>query len=272
MKSRLLNLQLQLQDWYEAVETAIDLSRELQAYKTFPLEWQKISWMIQEILAYVDELMHLELFVEVYDVLQSLRRISKDSPEVPVEDSGPSTGFLPENTITEIDQRWYEVKHILDSKSVWIRDRTSPLVGSHQQMEAKINEIESQPPEITPTNPALAQATKDYGYTFPDPISTADIVMTQKEEDQRPGTPPPVRVENENPQVGMVRSRQLVKAKRALKLSRQRKNISRLLRLPKPPSTDIPPGPTLPEIELSELAPSSTVPRTEIPESISQST
>ena len=263
LKSRLLNLHLQLQGWYDAAETAIDLSRELQAYETFPLEWQKASWMVQEILACVDQLMHQELFVKVYNVLQSLRRISTDSPETPVANCRSSTGFLPENTITEIDQRWCEVKHILDSKDVRIRDRTLPLVESHQQIEAKSNEIESQPSDITPTISEMAQATKDYGYTFPDPISTADIIMTQEEEDQRPGTPPPVRVENENPQVDMARSWQPVRAKRALNLSRHRKNISRLLRLPKPPRTGIPPDSTLPEIELSELPPSSTVPMIE---------
>ncbi len=238
LKSRLLNLHLQLQDWHNAAQTAIDLSRELQERDVFPLESQKIWWMFQEILACVDELMHQELYVNAYQVLHSLTRPKSDGLEFSVEALDASY-FLTGNLRAEIDQKWNEVKRILDHKDILIQDQMPPLLGPLHQMENS-SEIEFQALDVAPYTPGMAQGAKDYGYIFPDAITTAEITMALGEKSQRPESTTQTRYESEKPQVDVVRRRQLMRAKKALNLLRYRKNMNMLRKLPEPPKTAIP--------------------------------
>ena len=118
LKSRLLNVQSQLQDWYNASVTAIDLSRELKERENVPHERQTTLWTIQEILACVNELVHEELYLYAYHVLRELRRLSEEDPDISPENVRASIGYLPDDLTADIDRRWNEVKSMLDPNGI----------------------------------------------------------------------------------------------------------------------------------------------------------
>ncbi len=160
LKSRLLNVQSQLRDWYNASATAIDLSRELQERDNIPLEWQTTSWTIQEILAFVNELMHEELYTNAYHVLRELRRLSEEEPE----SMRVSIGLLPDDLTADIDLRWNEVKSILGSKG-----QSAPS-GEFSLPEVTSEEIQPPMPEVaSPKTSEPRLEMTDRGYTFPSP-------------------------------------------------------------------------------------------------------
>ncbi len=246
LKSRLLNVQSQLQEWYNASATAIDLSRELQEREHVPHEWQTISWTIQEILAFVNELVHEERYTNAYHVLCELRRLSKDDPGVSPDNLRASRGHLPDDLIADIDQRWNEVKPM---KSIQESNRKSAPSGDFPLPEMTSDEI--QPPITKVASPITSESgrdMKDRGYTFPPP-SRVKATPVQKSMVPSPHT----HLEQEKVSHNLLRKGREFWAK-----SRFRRHQTGLGTLPEPPEnnpsrpvaskplskSEIPPSPT----------------------------
>ena len=111
--SRLLNVQMELQELHRAGILAAALCYELGDQVTSAIASQTASWAAQEVLSCINELTRAEMCGEAYYILCLLRQ----SMLFPVDDSA-FVDVLPEDLITYINQRWDEVKSMFDPAEI----------------------------------------------------------------------------------------------------------------------------------------------------------
>lgn len=233
LKSRLLNVQLELQDLRSAAVTALDLCRELQDRKSLHLERQTMSWTSQEILVCVNELVHDELYGYAYRVLHELRRIEN----------------LPYDLSAQTDHKLKEVSRLADPDDLAIlptsvSDPILPLESSVNPMAAGIK-TESQALGSKSITGKPGDDVQAHGYTFPVPISRTDAVPSQEsmivsDEHQEPEIKPGMTLGSWKRHVDVRRRLQLLRKKRLDVLRHTRVNpaMLELEDLPRPPENE----------------------------------
>lgn len=234
LKSRLLSVQLELQDLRSAAATALDLCRELQDRKNFHLERQTMSWTVQELLVCVNELVHEELYENTCHVLRDLRRIEN----------------LPGDLSAPIDQKLNEVKLLTDpwdsvTLGASVSDLILPLDSSVQPLAAR-HETQSQALGLGPITQELVNDVQSHGYTFPVLASRAEATLSQEStimnhEHQGPETTPQTPPKSGKQRVDFRRRLQLIRKKKLSALQNARVNpaLLELEDLPRPPKSDL---------------------------------
>ena len=227
LKSRLLNIRIELQVWHNAAETAIDLCDEIQERENLPFDSLTISWIIQEILACVDELVHEAspgTTGEAYHVLQRLKSrfmirkfhhanqtIEQGSNEghgILLENNTVSTDRLLDDLSADIDKRCGEVGSMLTYREVAASDRILPSSRSIQSQRLNTG-VQIQIPDLAPHEPNSEHNMEDLGYHFPAARSMNEVGARRKslsitdslpitDESQEPETRVPKRTRREN--------------------------------------------------------------------------
>ena len=251
LKSRLLSVQLQLQDFQSAAATAIDLGRELQLRENSPLEQQSICWTVQEILACIDELVKEGLHGDAYHVARGLRKLREKGCIVSSGNFPPSMEYLPDDLIVHIDRRWNVVKPLAELRDSVIQqelnsDLTLPFEIPIRPVRNG-NQIQSPAVGSDPIIRKSRYDLKDYGYNFPAPASMTEATSVQKSTNvtgkQGLRTKFYTQTKRGNPRVGLFRKRQFPGWKTVRSPSRRDDTNQVLLELgelPKPPESDLP--------------------------------
>lgn len=284
--SRLLNVQLHIEEPHHAAVTAMQLCRELQESKLLDFGLLDISWTVQEIISCVNELSKVGLPEKAYIILRMLKELDVDSLRYLREDNLTITELPKVDLIAYIDQRWNEVGSMLGAED--------PLRSQHPLSELTIN-LTMQPLLFGITNsgdqlqvlslpegiPRPGSRVKHDPYIFPAPRSWTRALPVQKSKDPAAEDPEHVETEKdkENASAGPqvqdsvetaatreqqeaaseagqsqnIDHRQVAKERKAANRKRRRDNLRMLMQLRKPPS-DIPPQPLTVEEGRSESA------------------